>query len=172
MVNQGDNMENVLSIQGNVKYSITIDPGVWIFDDRKIDLDTYCFKEEDKRDEKEEYTKAISKHWDREISEGAIYPPTMKTERKFEKERVLNGTFGIPFKPFLTNAAPLPEAKEVTIVSSEGDITVPLDSAYEIILQFSQNGKPLKEDGPVHLFWGDGSNKLKPLRNINAFVVK
>ncbi|SFA76174.1 MULTISPECIES: hypothetical protein [unclassified Bacillus (in: firmicutes)] len=165
-------MENVLSIQGNVKYSITIDPGVWIFDDRKIDLDTYSFKEEDKRDEKEEYTKAISKHWDREISEGAIYPPTMKTERKFEKERVLNGTFGIPFKPFLTNASPLPEAKEVTIVSSEGDITVPLDSAYEMILQFSQNGKPLKEDGPVHLFWGDGSNKLNPIRNIKAFLVK
>lgn len=165
-------MENVLNIQGNVKYSITIDPGVWIFDDRKIDLETYSFNEEDKKDENEEYTKAISKHWDREISEGAIYPPTMKTERKFEKEKILNGTFGIPFMPFLTNATPLPEAKEVLIVCNEGEISVPLESAFEIILQFSQNGKPLKEGGPVHLFWGDGSNRENPIRNIKSFVVK
>ena len=89
-------MENIISISGNVKFPITLDPGVWIFDDRRVDLNTYFDEAIEKTDALEEYTKSISKHWDREIMEGAIYPPTLKSEKKFEKEKVLTGTFGIP----------------------------------------------------------------------------
>ena len=33
-----------------------------------------------------------------------------------------------------------------------------------MILCFSNNGKPLKEDGPVHVYFGDGSNKQNPIK--------
>lgn len=89
-------MENIIAFKGNVKYQITLDPGVWIFDDRRVDLTTYFTQEDIRKNELEEYTKAVSKHWDREIMEGAVFPPTLKTEKKFEKEKVLTGTFGIP----------------------------------------------------------------------------
>ena len=82
-------MENIIIISGNVKYTITLDPSVWIFDDRRVDLTTYFTTKLENSKSLEEYTKAVSKHWDREIIEGAIYPPTLKTEKKFEKEKIL-----------------------------------------------------------------------------------
>jgi hypothetical protein len=168
----GIQMENIIQIDGKVKYPITLDPGVWIFDDRRIDLLTYTFGNQEAADDLEEYTKAISRHWDREISEGAIHPPTLKVEKRFEKEKVLNGTFGIPFKPFLTNSVPIEGASALLIKGATEDTEIPLDMAYDLILAFSEKGKPLKEDGPVHIYYGDGSNRNSPLKNIRAFIVK
>lgn len=51
-------MGNIIQIKGSVKYSITLDPSVWIFDDRKIDLNTYFeLASEDKPDELSQYKK-------------------------------------------------------------------------------------------------------------------
>lgn len=62
--------------------------------------------------------------------EGAVYPPTLKTEVKFEKEKVLTGTFGIPFKPFLVNAEPEQTAKNVVIEYGENDqVSLSLEKA-------------------------------------------
>ena len=47
-------------------------------------------KRKDKVNELEEYTKSISKHWDREIMEGAIVPPTCKKQKKICKENFFN----------------------------------------------------------------------------------
>src|SRR3954468_13650994 len=127
-------MEKIILLTGNVKYSITLGPTVWIFDDRKIDLTTYFTETFEHSDELEEYTKSVSKHWDREIMEGAIYPPTLKTEKKYEKERVLTGTFGIPFKPFLLNSEPAPEAKSLVVHTTTEEIEIPLETAYKLIL--------------------------------------
>lgn len=166
-------METIIALSGKVKYSITLDPGVWIFDDRKVDLLTYFESEKKENNELEEYTKAVSKHWDREIMEGAVYPPTLKTEKRFEKEKVLTGTFGIPLKPFIQNAEPDKDATTFIIVSEEeGEIQLPLHKAEEVILGFSINGKPLREDGPVHVYFGDGSNKNNPIKNVKAFKIQ
>ncbi|MBS4189078.1 peptidyl-prolyl cis-trans isomerase [Bacillus sp. FJAT-49705] len=165
-------MENIISISGNVKYSITLDPGVWIFDDRRVDLDSFFNTKTEQSDELDEYTKSISKHWDREIMEGAVFPPTLKTEKKFEKEKVLIGTFGIPFKPFIQNAEPDISAETLTIVSDDGEEHVPLSEARNFILGFSLKGKPLREDGPVHVYFGDGHNKDNPIKRVKAFIVK
>jgi len=165
-------MENILTITGNVKYTITLDPGVWIFDDRRVDLTTYFSQTREIADANEAYTKAVSKHWDREIMEGAIYPPTLKTEKKFEKEKVLTGTFGIPFKPFLLNSEPGPDAQQLVVQTKSEEIEFPLDSAYDFILGYSKNGKPLITDGPVHIYFGDGSNQEKPIKNIIGFTIK
>ena len=36
-----DKLENIISVIGKVKYSITLDPSVWIFDEGKLDLTTF-----------------------------------------------------------------------------------------------------------------------------------
>lgn len=165
-------MEKIILFSGKVKYPITLDPGVWIFDDRRVDLTTYFHTEEEKKDELEEYTKEISKHWDREIMEGAIFPPTLKTEKKYEKEKVLTGTFGIPFKPFLKNAEPDNHASTLVIVCEEEEISIPLEKAEELILGFSENGRPLLKDGPAYVYYGDGSNKENPIKKVKEFRIE
>jgi hypothetical protein len=165
-------MENIIIISGKVKYKITLDPGVWIFDDRRVDLTTFFSTKLDNPNSLEEYTKAVSKHWDREITEGAIYPPTLKSEKKFEKEKVLTGTFGIPLRPFLLNAEPAADANLLVIQSIDGDYEYPLESAFDFILGFSNKGKPLSLDGPVHVYLGDGSNQENPIKNVKGFIIK
>ncbi len=164
-------MESIIPIKGKVKFSITLDSGVWIFDDRKIDLTTYFEQEAVEEDQLEKYIEETSKHWSREIQEGATYPPTLKTEKKYEKEKVLTGTFGIPLKPFLENAEILEGATSVMIETTEEPITVSLEDACNIVLGFSLNGKPLKEDGPIHVYYGDGSNKENPITHVKGFNI-
>ncbi|MFS0861340.1 peptidyl-prolyl cis-trans isomerase [Fredinandcohnia sp. 179-A 10B2 NHS] len=165
-------MESIIMIEGKTKYKITLDPGVWIFDDRRVDLLTYFDTEKTDDNELAEYTKAVSHQWDREIREGAVFPPTLKTERKFEKEKVLTGTFGIPLRDFLKNADPEKEAQILTIVQENQKTSIPLSNAYDAILGFSIEGKPLLEDGPVHFYFGDGSNRNNPIKNILKLIIE
>jgi len=164
-------MDSIMSITGKVKFPITLDAGVWIFDDRRIDLNTYFVQEKHEEVDEEEFT-VVSKHWDRVIKEGAVSPPTLKSERQFEKVKVLTGTFGIMFDPFLKNAEPLEEASSLVIETNTGDISIPLEEGYSLILQYSKEGKPLREDGPVHILYPDGSNQNNPIKNVKAFRVE
>jgi hypothetical protein len=165
-------MDMTIPFKGKVKFPIMLDVGVWIFDDRRVDMDTYFSESREEVDENEEYIKVSSKNWDREIQEGAIQPPTLKSERKFEKEKVLKGTFGIPLSPFLNNAEPYVDAKWLIIETNEEDVTLPIEKANEIIMEFSKVGKPLKEDGPVHIYFKNGSNKNHPIKYIRAFRIE
>lgn len=165
-------MENIIVLSGKVKYTITLDPSVWIFDDRRVDLTTYFSTSSNPSNELEEYTKSVSKHWDREIMEGAVYPPTLKTEKKYEKEKVLTGSFGIPFEPFLKNAEPDENAASLVIKTETSEHEISLDNAMNLIVGFSNVGKPLSEDGPVHVYFGDGSNQHKPIKNVREFIIK
>ena len=165
-------MENIIHIEGNVKFHITLDPGVWIFDDRRIDLDSFFTeKNEEEISELEKYTKDVSKHWDREIMEGAVYPPTLKTEKKFEKEKVLTSTFGIKLEPFINNAEPLDGAKTVIFVTENKELSFPIEDAKEMIMKFSHKGKPLKEDGPVHILFHNGSNLSNPITSVTKIII-
>lgn len=166
-------MNTTMTIKGKIKFPITLDSGVWIFDDRRIDLDTYFENEEDSNLlADEEYTKSVSKFWDKEIREGAVFPPTIKSEKKYEKEKILTGTFGVPFEPFLKNAQPDPNAQSLVIETANEEITLPLEQADELILAFSKEGKPLREDGPVHVLFKDGSNRENPIRQVVSFRVE
>jgi hypothetical protein len=165
---------SIVPLTGKIKFRITLDPGVWIFDDRKVDLNTYFENEEKAANELDEYTKNMSKNWTREIQEGATSPPTLKTEKKYEKEKILNGTFGIPLAPFLSNAEPDKDADTLVIITdnAEESVTLPLTKGAEILLGFSKKGKPLKEDGPVHVYYKDGSNKNNPIKNVRGIEIK
>lgn len=165
-------LNSIIMLEGKVDFKITLDPGVWIFDDRKVDLTTYFTTTHTEVDELEEYTKSVSKHWDREIQEGAIYPPTLKTETKFKKEQILKGTFGIPFRYFIKNAGPLQGSSTLLIETKNGEIKVPLEKANDSILGFSKEGKPLREDGPIHFYFGDGSNHQEPIKDIISFRIE
>lgn len=159
-------------LEGKVNYKITLDPGVWIFDDRKVDLTTYFTTKQTEVDELEEYTKSVSKHWDREIQEGAIYPPTLKTESTFKKQQILNGTFGIPLRNFIKNAEPQEGASLLIIETKDEEYEIPLEKAYDAILGFAKDGKPLRDDGPIHFYFGDGSNQISPIKNIFKFRIE
>ncbi|MFI8686415.1 peptidyl-prolyl cis-trans isomerase [Rossellomorea sp. NPDC077527] len=165
-------MESIIPIKGKVKFPITLDSGVWIFDDRKVDLTTYFDDTDEKVDALEEYTKAVSRHWSREIQEGATYPPTLKTEKKFEKEKILNGSFAIPFAPFLKNAEPMKDATSIIIETKTGTHSLDLDQANQLLIGFSKDGKPLRDDGPIHVYYMDGSNRSQPITDVRAFCVK
>jgi len=164
-------MEKIILLTGKVKFPITLDPTVWIFDERKLDLDTYFDVQEKEINELEEYTKSISEHWDREIIEGAQLPSAKKSEKKFIKESMITGSFGIRFQPFLDNAEPYDDATTVIIESAEQVYTVPIDKVKDIILGFSKNGKPLNEDGPVHVYLNKDS-KNQPIKHIKSFRVE
>lgn len=165
-------METIIPIKGAVTYQLTLDPTVWIFDDRKLDLTTY-FTSIKETEEDEKYLREMGAHWSREIMEGATFPPTLKTERKFDRKGMMTGTFGIEIKPFLNNAQILPEATEVVFECHDGKEHVfSIEEALTLIFKYSQDGKPLLEDGPVHILFGDGSNITNPITGVAAIRVQ
>ena len=114
-------MNSIIPIKGAVTYTLTLDPTVWIFDDRRLDLTTYFETEKAPNNSEEKYLADVGAHWSREIMEGAVFPPTLKTERKFDRKGMLTGTFGIEIKPFLNNAEIKPEATEVVFECANGE---------------------------------------------------
>ncbi|MCM3717302.1 peptidyl-prolyl cis-trans isomerase [Fictibacillus phosphorivorans] len=166
-------MEFIVALNGKVNYPLTLDPGVWIFDDRKENLNTLFDEQKDKESEQEKYLKDVSAHWDRELKEGAV-PPAEKdkqTPKKTLKETLLTGSFAISLSYFIYNAQPQPEAKKVRFETGDGNVEITLKEAQDGYLAFSENGKPLKEDGPVHFYFGDGSNKENPIKRVTAITV-
>lgn len=168
-------MEFIIRFKGEVKFKLTLDPTVWIFDDRKLDLEKYFTELRIERDELEEYKRGMGEHWSREIMEGATVPPTLNSEKKYksqEKKEMLTGTFGILFKPFIENAEPYDTAKTVIFETDKGDVNFSLEDSKELVLKFSQQGKPLREDGPIHVLLPDGSNVEYPITNVSAIRVE
>ncbi|MEK4024088.1 peptidyl-prolyl cis-trans isomerase [Mammaliicoccus sciuri] len=165
-------MESIVPIRGNVKHAITLDPTVWIFDDRRIDLDIFFTEDFVERDEMEEYKEKMGKHWSREIMEGATYPPTLKSEKRYEKDKMLTGSFAMVLEPFIHNAVPNASASTFSLITKDNEkYTYPLSDATNILFKFSHEGKPLREDGPVHVLFKDGSNQHSPIRHVQAIEV-
>lgn len=165
-------IETIIPIKGAVKFELTLDPTVWIFDDRKLDLTTYFVTEKVAVDN-EKYLRDMGAHWSREIMEGAVFPPTLKTERKFDRKGMMTGTFGMEIKPFLNNAEINAEASEVVFeCTTEEEFVFSLQQAENFIFKFSQDGKPLVEDGPVHVLFADGSNLESPIKNVRAIRIQ
>lgn len=165
-------MESIIQIKGKVNFSITLDPTIWIFDDRKVDLDTYFTAEHIEVNADDAYVEGASKFWSREIMEGASFPPTLKSEKKFDRQHMKTGTFGISLKPFIENAEPTADATQITFSDATGkDYVYSIEDAKKMLFQFSFEGKILAEDGPVYLLNADGSNLQAPYKNIIGIKV-
>jgi hypothetical protein len=164
-------MSDIIQIFGRVKHSITLDPSVWIFDDRKKKLEEF-FESTDEEDEQATYVEHVAKQWDKELTEGAA--PTTKSENLFVHKKDISGDWAIPFRPFLQNATPLEDSQTVICHLQNGEkVTMPLDSARESILCFALDGRPIRgTDGPVYLLNRDGSNRTNPIKGIQSFEVE
>ncbi|UJL47817.1 hypothetical protein KFZ58_08190 [Virgibacillus sp. NKC19-16] len=157
----------IIPIIGNVTYSITLDPTVWIFDDRKILLDE-AFTSLDKQDETEDELKKASEVWDRAIEKA---PPVNRSISRMEGNKILENSYVMPINYFLDNAEINPKAETATLVTNDEDVEMPLHDLYRSCFLFSVEGKPLKEDGPVHLYYMDGSNKEDPIKNVTKIII-
>ncbi|SEQ62366.1 hypothetical protein SAMN05216232_2898 [Virgibacillus subterraneus] len=160
----------IVPIIGNVTYSITLDPTVWIFDDRKILLEEAFTERENVQVEDNELENA-SKRWSRAVYQQKINPPVNKSISRFEREKILENSYVMPINEFVDHAEVNENATDVTIVTSKGDEHISLEALQSCYLLFAVDGKPLKEEGPVHLFYKDGSNKDNPITGIEKIVI-
>ncbi|MCC0562528.1 hypothetical protein [Brevibacillus borstelensis] len=162
-------MSEVIVFKGAVSFPITLDPSVWIFDDRKFDLGTYTGEEDNDTGNQKKYLEGTGAQWDKELREGAALPSERKSLN--EERKALQGDYGIRLAPFIDNAAPLPEATHVRIYRETGEpILLPLSEARRAILQFSKDGKPIRTDGPVYFFLPETLlAKEAPVTGITAF---
>lgn len=160
-------MDNIVLVKGNVNYTITLDPGVWIFDDRKKRLNEF-FEQEVEVKEDQDYAEKAAKQWDETMKNGV----TPKRESFVEKKDI-SGDWGIPFYPFLMNAEPNPSATQVVCQLASGEsVALDMKQAKESIICFALDGRTIREDGPIHLYFADGSNRNQPIKGIVVFEVK
>lgn len=158
---------SIIQIKGNVRYKITIDPSVWIFDDRKFLMDS--FFEKKTSSEADQLDQELDQ--ERVIREGQTLPPTLKTEKKYEKEKLVTGSFGMKLGDMLKNAEPLEQADTCEFVTKTETIAIPLSAAMESIAHFSQNGKPVTEEGPIHVYFKDQSNLTQPIKGVQELII-
>lgn len=162
-------MSEVIVFKGAVSYPITLDPTVWIFDDRKIDLSTYVGDADGSDDGKATYLKGTGSQWDKELREGAT-PPSEKPTSLVEARKALEGDYGMRLDPFITNAQPLPEATHVRLHRHDDEpVVLSIETARRAILQFASGGKPIREHGPVHFYLPEALlAKEEPIQGIYA----
>ncbi|MEI3596997.1 MULTISPECIES: hypothetical protein [unclassified Oceanobacillus] len=158
----------IIPIKGNVKFPITLDPSVWIFDDRRIKFDEAFSDRHDTREE-QEHTFSSEERFNREVVQATN---DNKPIPRKDADEILKSTYVIPFKPFFENAGANEEATGATIVQADGnEITLDLEELANSYFLFSFEGKPLKEDGPVHIYFSDGTNKDDPIKGVTEIII-
>lgn len=163
-------MTDVIVVKGKVKFSITLDPSIWIFDDRKKSLkDFFANEESTSFNNREEELSKMGKYWDNEL----FKPVDPKQPVFFAEKKKIEGDYGIALWPFLNNAEPLKEAQYVVFKNEEGEeIRLSLEEAHNAIFCFAIDGKPIREQGPVHFYYGNGQNKENPFKGITSIIVE
>lgn len=164
-------MADVIVVKGAVQFPITIDPSVWVFDDRKFELSTYVEQCNLEQLETEKYIRSAALHWEKEMKEGSAPPSERKSLA--EERKVLEGDYAIKLAPFLENAKPHANATTLRIHREQQDyVDISLEESKQIILQFSKDGKPIREKGPVLLYFPqDLRDNKQPLNNITMFEI-
>lgn len=151
----------IFPITGKVRYTLTIDPTVWIFDDRKIAVEQ--IGQETEHNAAEAYYAKMGAAWDKGITEGSRTDHNKPMTRE-EKDDALRGTFAMPLLSFITNAEVLDDASQLRFEGID-TVELPLEVLPQLYLQFSKDGKVLT-DGPVHLLYQD-----QVVRSVNRITV-
>lgn len=158
----------IVPITGNVNFSITLDPSVWIFDDRKIKFED-AFKSGIEIPAEKEFIFSSEDRFDREIFQATN---DNRSISRTEEKEILQNSYVMRLEPFLKTAEISDDAKDATIVQTDGSQqSLTLEQLKNTYLLFSWKGKPLKEDGPVHLYFTDGSNKDTPIKSVNKIII-
>ncbi|MFT8320334.1 MAG: peptidyl-prolyl cis-trans isomerase [Bacillus sp. (in: firmicutes)] len=164
-------MDSIIPIKGAVQYEITLDPSVWIFDDRKLTGEQlFCCTSSNA--DSEEYKKNTSLLWERELMEGSVVPPKKQAEKQYKKEELLQGTFFMPLAPFISHAEPFCDAKEMVLNTNHKIAVYPLSLLEEMFLLFCVQGKALQEHGPVHLYIRNMGNLQIPVKDIQSIFIQ
>lgn len=158
---------SVIQVKGNVTYPITIDPSVWIFDDRKFLFD----RKGDSQDTLQSIGDESDLDSERVIREGRIAPPTLKTEKQYEKQKLMNGSFAMRLGTVLKNAEPNSSATQCVFVTSSGKAAVSLETALNSIVHFSEAGKPIQVGGPVHIYFEDPVHHKQPITDLKEIEI-
>lgn len=158
----------IVPITGNVTYDITLDPSVWIFDDRKVLFndafnDHQSIKQSDSNSKSDSHTQTYDQK---------IKPPVNKSITRFERDKILQNTYVMPIKEFISHAEVKSDAKQAKLVTKHGDKIIPLDVLQDCYLLFAVKGKQIKDDGPVHVYFKDGSNKDQPIKAVEKIVIQ
>lgn len=161
----------IVQIKGNIKFPITLDPSVWIFDDRKILLEEAFIEREEEK--KKDDAQKTAEMFDQEVYfQTKIKPPVNKSIKRFDKEKALTESFVMPLEPFITNVEVNDGASKARLITEGDDIVITLEQLTNSYVLFSNKGKPLIDDGPIHLYFGDGSNREQPFKGIKQIVIE
>lgn len=162
----------IVPLTGNVKFPITLDPTVWIFDDRKVLLEEAFHKSHKENIDKDIELKKTAANFEKEVNPDFIRPPVNKSINRFEREKILVNSYVMPISEFLTHAEVNLSAKRAILVSQSNKTNISLKELETSLLLFSVKGKPLKTDGPVYFYYGDGSNKNNPIKGVKKIIIE
>ncbi|WP_058306987.1 hypothetical protein [Gracilibacillus massiliensis] len=144
----------IIQIKGNVKYPITLDPSVWIFDDRKVRLEEAFNDAAPSSEEKIESNSKLNK------------PPVNNSIKKYNKKELLENSYVMPIKEFIENAEMNENVTKANLVMKDDTKTISKEQLINSYLLFSIDGKQIKDQGPAYLYFGDGSNQENPIKGI------
>lgn len=159
----------IVQIKGDVKYPITLDPSVWIFDDRKVTFEELFSNNPEERNL---MGKAEETPLGQEAYQQNLRPPVNKSIKRFKKEQILTSTYLMPIKDFINHAERNEKSESVTLLTKSGEYEISFKQLENSYLMFSYKGKPIKEDGPVYLYLGDGTNKNEPIKGIEKIIIQ
>lgn len=160
----------IIPILGNVTYQITLDPSVWIFDDRKIRFEE-AFQSEASTDDQPSLEIEAAKRWDRAVYPDHIKPPVNRSISRLEGKEILRNSYVIPLQDFIENAGINHDAKSAVLETNAGEVTLSIVQLIDSYFLFAWNGKQLKNEGPAHLYFKDGSNRQNPIKGIQKIRV-
>lgn len=161
----------IVQLTGNVNYNITLDPTVWIFDDRKILFEEAFNERAEKNENTVDELEKAAERFNKEVYRTSVKPPVNKSITKFEREKILKNSYVMPLEEFLLHAEIKPDSKDATLTTTNGPIHLSLNDLQACYLLFAIKGKPVTEEGPVHLFFNDGSNKDNPITGIQKITI-
>lgn len=161
----------IVPIRGNVTYKITLDPTVWIFDDRKILLEE-AFDDSSIKEERRTEADKTEERLGKELYQQKVKPPVNQSIKRFSKEELLSNSYVIPIIDFFNNAEPKSDASKAMLVTNHTEEEISLEQLKNSYLLFAIDGKPVREDGPVQLFFKDGSNKNNPIKGISEIIIQ
>ena len=142
----------IVCLKGKVNYDITLDPSVWIFDNRKQALESFLSNGVEQMDSDPHMSNPLSKS-----RPSTCRPNVSKTE-----------SYVMPLNPFLERAEPIDQAKSAQLFMMDGTpiAVLPLIELQNSVLLFSINGRQIKEDGPIHLYTEPGAPPIKSIGHI------
>ncbi|RCW70837.1 hypothetical protein [Saliterribacillus persicus] len=157
----------IIQIKGNVNFPITLDPSVWIFDDRKIKWDDFFNKDITLENEETVPTDVF----DQVDYQERVKPPVKNKITASNRKEWLSNTYVMPLIDFLNHAEIKKEATNAVLQTDDDSHTVDIEQLKDGLLLFAIDGRQIKEQGPAYFLFADGSNKENPIKGIKQIKI-